>query len=148
MRILKSLLTTAAVATALSVMPQSSVRADGHNPLTGGEVLVEASFVGESNHIVSGNLQIVQVGTGDKAKLYVVLGENFLFDGAPDPRLGFSSDDEFLPNTIFSSLNLDSGKQIYRLPADLTVAALQALEADELTIWCKKFDVPLAEAQF
>ncbi|NEO87566.1 MAG: DM13 domain-containing protein [Spirulina sp. SIO3F2] len=146
MRILKSLLTAAAVATALSVLPQSSVRADGHDaePV----VIAEASFVGESNHTVSGDVQIVQVGEGDSAKLYVVLGENFSFDGAPDPRLGFSSDDEFIPATIFSSLNLDSGKQIYRLPANLTLAELGELEADELTIWCEKFGVPLAEAKF
>lgn len=146
MRIFKSLLTAAAVATALSVLPQSSVHADGHDaePV----VIAESSFVGESNHTVSGNVQIVQVGEGDSAKLYVVLGENFSFDGAPDPRLGFSSDNEFLGDTTFSSLNLDSGKQIYRLPASLSLAALEALGADELTIWCEKFGVPLAEAKF
>ena len=148
MRTLKSLFTAAAIATALSVMPQSPVRADGHNPLAGGEVIAEASFVGESNHTVSGTVQVVEVSEGDSTKLYVVLGSNFLFDGAPDPRLGFSSGNEFLNETTFSSLNLDQGQQIYRLPANLNLAKLKELGADEFTIWCEKFGVPLAEAKF
>ncbi|MEM8638812.1 MAG: hypothetical protein AAGG51_08380 [Cyanobacteria bacterium P01_G01_bin.54] len=148
MRTLKSLLTAAAVATALTVMPHSPARADGHDPLADGQVIATSSFVGESNHTVSGGVQIVRVGEGEGAKLYVVLGENFSFDGAPDPRLGFSSNDEFLAETTFSSLNLDSGQQIYRLPASLTLAALGELDANELTIWCEKFGVPLAEAKF
>ena len=44
---------------------------------------------------------------------------------------------------LFSGLNLDEGKQIYRLPADFNPAAY-----DEVTIWCDKFNAFLAEAKY
>lgn len=103
------------------------------------EVLQTASFVGENGHTVSGNIQLVQNGE----VVYLVLGEDFSFDGAPDPRLGFSTGDEFDENSTFSSLNLDSGQQIYRLPATMDISGF-----DEVTIWCEQFSVSLAEAKF
>ncbi|MEM1369062.1 MAG: DM13 domain-containing protein, partial [Cyanobacteria bacterium P01_H01_bin.15] len=74
---------------------------------------------------------------------YLVLGKDFSFDGAPDPRLGFSNGDEFVQASLFSGLNKDTGKQIYRLPADFDHDAF-----DEITIWCQKFGVSLAEAKY
>lgn len=128
----------AAVAAAtLSLAPQSLVRAE--DILAGGQTLQSASFVGENGHTVSGQVEIIQKGEIS----YLVLGEDFSFDGAPDPRLGFSNGDEFVASSLFSGLNMDSGKQIYRLPATLDVS-----EYDEVTIWCEKFSVPLAEAKF
>ncbi|MEO0377539.1 MAG: DM13 domain-containing protein [Cyanobacteria bacterium P01_A01_bin.17] len=114
-------------------------RADVMAFLNGATVIESTSFRGESDHTVSGKVDIVK----KDEVYYVVLGEDFSFDGAPDPRLGFSREDIFLPISVFSSLNLDSGQQIYRLPATLTIS-----NYDEITIWCEKFRVPLAEAKF
>ena len=121
----------------LSLVPYSLARA-GEDLLLGSQVIQSASFVGENDRIVSGQVQIVRKGEIS----YLVLGEDFLFDGAPDPRLGFSKNDEFVEDSLFSGLNMDSGKQIYRLPATLDIG-----EYDEITIWCEAFSVPLAEAK-
>lgn len=139
MRAIDPILATMAIAT-VSLAPQSLVRAvDVSEVLEGGQVIQSASFVGESDHTVSGQVEIIQKGE----IFYLVLGEDFLFDGAPDPRLGFSNNDSYVESSTFSGLNLDSGKQIYRLPATLNVS-----DYDEITIWCEKFSVPLAEAKF
>ena len=107
--------------------------------LEGATVLHEASFIGESDHTVSGTVKILKKGDLH----YLKLADDFSFDGAPDPRLGFSKGDQFSQESLFSSLNLDSGKQLYRLPATLDISNF-----DEVTIWCKKFEVPLAEAKW
>ncbi|PZD72686.1 hypothetical protein C1752_03522 [Acaryochloris thomasi RCC1774] len=107
--------------------------------LEGASLIQSSSFTGENDHTVSGKVEIVKQGD----IYYLILGEDFSFDGAPDPRLGFSNNDSFASASTFSGLNLDSGKQIYRLPATLDVG-----NYDELTIWCEKFGVPLAEAKF
>ena len=130
-----------AVATGLAIIlglgGETAVNADGHIPT--GDVLQTGSFSGQSGHTVSGEVQLIQSGE----VFYLVLGEDFQFDGAPDPRLGFSSNDEFDETSIFSGLNLDSGQQVYRLPATMDVSRF-----DEVTIWCEKFSAPLAEAKF
>ena len=104
-----------------------------------GQVIESSNFQGENDHTVSGGVKIVKK---DDVQ-YLVLGSDFLFDGAPDPKLGFSQEGEFSEESIFSGLNLDQGKQVYRLPVDFDAA-----NYDEVTIWCDKFDVPLAEAKY
>lgn len=131
--ITKSLITAAAI---LTFTPTLVWAADVLEEAT---VVESATFTGESDHAVSGKVEIVKKGK----VYYLVLGEDFSFDGAPDPRLGFSSQDSFVETSTFSGLNLDSGKQIYRLPATLDISNF-----DEVTIWCEKFGVPLAEAKF
>ncbi|NEQ54078.1 MAG: DM13 domain-containing protein [Leptolyngbya sp. SIO3F4] len=131
----KSLLVAAATA-AICTFPSVAQASDF---LNGSTVIQSSSFTGESGHVVSGGIDIVQKGD----IYHVVLGEDFSFDGAPDPKLGFSNDDAFVSASLFSGLNLDSGQQIYRLPATLDVS-----HYDELTIWCDQFSVPLAEAKF
>jgi len=139
MRTIDSALAALAFAT-VTMAPQALVRAgDISKVLEGSQVIQSASFVGENGHIVSGQAKIVQKGE----VFYLVLGEDFSFDGAPDPRLGFSNNDAYVEASTFSGLNLDSGKQLYRLPATLNVS-----DYDEITIWCEKFSVPLAEAKF
>lgn len=134
--ITKSLVAAAALLTFSPVLAEA---ADITDILEGATVIESASFVGESDHTVSGKVEIIKKGDIH----YLVLGEDFSFDGAPDPRLGFSLNDAFVAASTFSSLNLDSGQQLYRLPAGLNVS-----DYDEITIWCEKFGVPLAEAKF
>ena len=107
--------------------------------LSGGEVIQSASFVGENGHTVSGGVQIIKQGDIH----YLVLQPDFQFDGAPDPKLGFSKDGQLNEDDLFSGLNLDEGQQIYRLPVDIDLTAF-----DEVTIWCDKFNVSLAEAKY
>ncbi|MGB0560471.1 MAG: hypothetical protein ACPGVO_01530 [Spirulinaceae cyanobacterium] len=144
MRTLNTLLTATAAAATLTLLSQAPARANTIAEILGGEVLATANFVGEGSYTATGQAQLIQVGS----QLYVVLGSDFQFSGAPDPRLGFSRNDEFLSATTFSSLNLNSGQQIYRLPARLAGSALEDLTVDEITLWCEKFGVPLAEAKF
>lgn len=107
--------------------------------LAGGEIIVSSSFTGEGGHEVSGGVQIIKQGDIH----YLVLQPDFKFDGAPDPKLGFSKNEKLNEDDLFSGLNLDEGKQIYRLPADFNPAAY-----DEVTIWCDKFNAFLAEAKY
>ena len=86
--------------------------AKADNVMGGGEVIQSSSFVGENGHEVSGGVQLIKNGEIQ----YLVLQEDFLFDGAPDPKLGFSQNGQFIEDSIFSGLNLDQGQQIYRLP--------------------------------
>ncbi|MEM7592987.1 MAG: DM13 domain-containing protein [Cyanobacteria bacterium P01_A01_bin.83] len=130
----QAILFLSALAIALS---PNLVRAD--NEMSGAEVLQSSSFTGENGHEVSGGVEIVKQGD----ILYLVLQDDFEFDGAPDPKLGFSQNDQFVEDSLFSGLNLDRGKQIYRLPAGFDVA-----NYDEITVWCDEFDVSLAEAKY
>lgn len=107
--------------------------------LNGATVIESTHFMGEGDHTVMGKVDLVKKNDVH----YLVLGDDFSFDGAPDPRLGFSREDIFLPMSLFSGLNRDQGMQIYRLPA-----SLDPKNYDEITIWCEKFRVPLAEAKF
>lgn len=124
---------------AATVLIFSPVLVQAAEVLEGASLIKSSSFTGENDHTVSGKVEIVKQGD----VYYLVLGEDFSFDGAPDPRLGFSNDDSYASASTFSGLNLDSGKQIYRLPATLDLE-----NYDEITIWCEKFGVPLAEAKF
>lgn len=131
-------LTTTSIAIAASILIFSPSLVKAADILDGGTVIHSATFTGENKHTVSGTVEIIKKGDIH----YLVLGENFSFDGAPDPRIGFSNNDKYVASSTFSSLNLDSGKQIYRLPATLDVSNF-----DEVTLWCEKFGVPLAEAK-
>ena len=100
-------------------MSPTSVKAD--DILAEGELIETGSFVGQSGHTVSGEFQIVKQGEIH----YLVLQDNFSED------------------TLFSGLNADEGKQIYRLPFDFNPA-----QYDEVTLWCDKFNADLAEAKY
>ncbi len=107
--------------------------------LRGGQLIETGSFIGQGGHTVSGEFQIIKKGEIH----YLVLQDNFKFDGAPDPKIGFSLNDEFSEDTLFSGLNLDQGKQIYRLPFDFNPD-----KYNEVTLWCDKFNADLAEAKY
>ncbi|MGD1921664.1 MAG: DM13 domain-containing protein [Pleurocapsa sp.] len=107
--------------------------------LTGGELIETGSFVGQDGHTVCGEFQIIKQGEIH----YLVLQDNFKFDGAPAPKIGFSQNDQFSEDTLFSGLNFDEGKQIYRLLFDFNPTLY-----DEVTLWCDKFNANLAEAKY
>lgn len=96
------------------------------------------SFTGASNHETSGTVQVVQTDGGWEVRL----GEDFTFDGAPDPYVGFGASGAFAADTDFEILRANSGAQVYMVPAGIDPAAY-----DEVYIWCRKFSVPLGVAQ-
>lgn len=69
-------LLTAVTATAVCIF--SSAVAQASDVLDGATVIASSSFTGENGHVVSGEIDVVQKGD----IYYVVLRENFLFNGA------------------------------------------------------------------
>ena len=93
-------------------------------------------FEGKSNHVTRGDASIQQID----GEWYVVLGENFFFDGAPDPKVALGADG-YRADAILSPLNANEGAQLYKIPASLDVA-----DFDQIWLWCEKFNVPLGVA--
>lgn len=95
------------------------------------------SFKGLSNHITTGTASLVKEGDG-----YVIqLGEDFTFDGAPDPKVAFGKDGKFDSNTILEPLKSNNGSQSYSVPASLNPE-----DYNEIYIWCERYSVGLGVA--
>ncbi len=124
----KSLAITVAVLGAVLTAPVAASAQD--------QVLASGAFSGKSGHTASGGVSVVKTGTG----ITVVLGRDFKFDGAPDPKLGFGKDG-YVKATQFSVLKSNNGKQTYEIPADLDPA-----DYNEVWVWCEKYAVPLGVA--
>lgn len=90
------------------------------------------TFEGKSNHVTSGTVTI----SGHT----LTLGDDFSFDGAPDPKLALGKDGVDA-ETVFAALEADSGTQTYTIPDDIDPAGY-----DEVWLWCEQFDVPLGLA--
>ncbi len=104
------------------------------------EVLRSGTLEGRSNNVAAGQVDVARLGE----LFYVILRDDFVFDGAPDPQLGFGAAGEsWVASSVFSALNLDAGFQVYRLPVGLDPTAF-----DGFMIWCEQFSVPLAYARF
>lgn len=102
------------------------------------EVITTGTFAGASNHATTGSVSIVKTADG----LNVVLGADFSFDGAPDPKVGFGTSGKYDGASQLSDLQADSGEQTYPIPESVTVG-----DYDEIYIWCKKYNVPLGVAK-
>ncbi len=96
------------------------------------------SFSGVNGHKATGQVAVVKTADGWE----VHLKDDFTFDGAPDPRVGFGKSGKFAAKTDFEPLRTKSGAQVYQVPADVDPAAF-----DEVYIWCRKYSVPLGVAQ-
>ncbi|MCH8808261.1 MAG: DM13 domain-containing protein [Proteobacteria bacterium] len=101
-----------------------------------GHVLASGEFRGQSGHAASGGVSVVKTAKG----IVVVLGPDFKFDGAPDPKLGFGKNG-YVKSTQFSILRSNSGKQTYEIPSTIEPA-----DYTEVWVWCEKFSVPLGVA--
>lgn len=97
----------------------------------------EGTFSGLSNHTVSGKVEVVETAGGWE----IHLGEDFSFDGAPDPRVGFGKGGTFVDPTDFELLRANSGAQVYKVPAEI-----DPTEFDNVFIWCRQYSVPLGIA--
>ena len=96
------------------------------------------SFTGLKGHVTTGQVAVVQTADGWE----VHLKDDFTFDGAPDPRVGFGASGKFVAATDFEPLRSNSGAQVYKVPANIDPAAY-----DEVYIWCRRYSVPLGVAQ-
>jgi hypothetical protein len=95
-------------------------------------------FTGASGHQTSGHVEVVQTADGWE----VHLKDDFKFDGAPDPRVGFGASGTFAAATDFEPLRSNSGAQVYKVPASIDPA-----NYDEVYIWCRQYSVPLGVAK-
>ena len=71
----------------------------------------------------------------------VVLEEDFDFDGAPDPKLGFGKDGTYDHGSQISHLGSNKGRQVYEVPASTDPEAY-----NQFYVWCEKYSVPLGVA--
>ena len=99
--------------------------------------IAKGTFTGASNHVTTGTAYILKEGD----KYYITLGEDFTFDGAPDPKVALGNDG-YDKNTLMGLLRSNTGAQSYEIPASIDVAAY-----NEVWIWCEKFNVPLGVAK-
>ncbi|MFK7758405.1 MAG: DM13 domain-containing protein [Phycisphaerales bacterium] len=95
------------------------------------------SFSGRNDHIVTGTVTIVKAGD----KQFLVLGPAFTLDGAPDPKIGFGSNDTYDAESMFTPLNKLTGTQRYEIPANIDPSSY-----NQVYIWCDKFSVALGVA--
>ena len=96
------------------------------------------SFSGASGHQATGQVAVVQTADGWEVRLE----DDFTFDGAPDPWVGFGRSGAFAPATDFYRLRSNTGAQVYKVPADVDPTAY-----DEVYIWCRRYSVPLGVAR-
>ena len=96
------------------------------------------SFTGLKGHTTTGQVAVVQTADGWEVRLQ----DDFTFDGAPDPRVGFGTAGKFAADTDFEPLRSNTGAQVYLVPAGVDPTAY-----DEIYIWCRKYSVPLGVAK-
>lgn len=94
-------------------------------------------FTGLSNHIATGTVEVVKTDDGYE----IHLKDNFTFDGAPDPRVGFGKNGKFVDPTDFEPLASNNGAQVYKVPANINPS-----EFTDVFIWCRQYSVPLGVA--
>ncbi|MBK0398381.1 DM13 domain-containing protein [Limibaculum sp. M0105] len=96
------------------------------------------AFTGDSNHVAKGAVELVEADGGWE----IHLKDDFWFDGAPDPRVGFGTRGSFAAGTDFAPLHRNAGAPFYKVPAGIDPA-----DFDTVVIWCRKFSVPLGHAR-
>jgi len=102
------------------------------------EMVRSGEFSTLSKHVTTGSVTVAKTEDG-----YVItLGEDFSFDGAPDPRVALGNDGTYDPATLLESLRSNTGEQSYSVPASIDASAY-----NEVYIWCEKFSVALGVAQ-
>jgi len=123
-RILAALALLAAFGFATLSSSQSALAASG-------------TFKGASNHVTTGSVTVKKKGSG----WVLVLGKDFTFDGAPDPKWAFGNNGVDKA-TIFTPLKNNKGAQTYKIPANIDPSKYK-----EVILYCEKFSVPLGVAK-
>ncbi len=97
----------------------------------------KGTFEGKSGHVVTGTVSIERAGS----RWFVRLADDFRLDRAPDPRVALGKDG-YDESTTLSRLKSRTGSDRYQIPDRIDPARY-----NEVWIWCKKFEVPLALAK-
>ena len=79
--------------------------------------------------------------SGPAGRWFVRLAENFRLDRAPDPRVALGKDGYDAATTL-GRLKARSGSDRYLIPDSIDPAKF-----NEVWLWCKAFEVPLAVAK-
>ena len=95
------------------------------------------TFEGKSGHEASGGVTVERSGE----RWVMRFAEDFRLDRAPDPRIAFGNDG-YDASTTLGRLKSLKGAARYRLPGRIDPA-----QYNEVWLWCKKFEVPLAVAK-
>ena len=95
------------------------------------------SFKGKSGHVTTGRVSVEKRGGG----YVVVLADDFFFDGAPTPSVGFGKNG-YDKSANLGALRSNTGGQEYAVPAGMDPS-----QFNEVWIWCDKFRVPLGVAK-
>ena len=101
-------------------------------------VASKGTFTGASDHITTGGVSVIKTANGGAV---VILDSDFSLDGAPDPRVGFGKDGEYVDASDLGVLNHNTGMQVFIVPPSVNVD-----DFNEVYIWCRKFSVPLGVA--
>lgn len=117
------------LATLVLLFASSLAIADGH--------VRNGTFSGLSDHATTGSVSVVKEGDS----YVIVLGDDFMFDGAPDPKVALGKDGKYDPSTLIELLRSNSGTQSYQVPAGIDVESF-----NEVYIWCEKYSVGLGVA--
>lgn len=131
------LLALGACAQGPTIATNAPVQAIAASEAANASVTAMGTFVGKSKHITTGHASIGRLGD----QWVVILDDDFMFDGAPDPHVALGSDG-YRKDASLALLSSNSGKQVYAIPASLDVANF-----NEVWIWCDKFAVPLGVAK-
>lgn len=91
------------------------------------------TFAGINNHTVTGTAEI--------AGTTVNLLDDFVFDGAPDPKIALGKDGVYDPETLSGPLTNFNGASSFELPAGINPD-----DYNEVWVWCERFNVGLAIA--
>ena len=75
------------------------------------------------------------------AQRWVVFAKNFRLDGAPDPRVAFGNG-RYVRGTNIARLRKLKGAQAYTVPSRINLS-----KYNQVWLWCKKFNAPLAVAR-
>ena len=126
------LLSTAIIAITAATFSFTPVLADDVSSIASG------TFTGANDHITTGGVQIVKTADGGAV---VILDSDFSLDGAPDPRVGFGKDGEYVAATDLGELQNLTGVQVYVVPPTVNVD-----DFNEVYIWCLQFNVSLGSA--
>ena len=95
------------------------------------------TFEGKAGHEASGGVTVERKGE----RWVMRFAEDFRLDRAPDPRIAFGNDG-YDASTTLGRLKSLKGAARYRLPGKIDPG-----KYNEVWLWCKKFEVPLAVAK-
>lgn len=92
---------------------------------------------GLNGHDTTGTVSLLNDGDAWK----VVLGNDFSFDGAPDPKIALGNNGKHDPATLLEVLKSNTGAQDYTFPA-----SVDGSKYNEVYLWCEAFSVGLGIA--